>query len=128
MKARIQKKQRKIALLYNIERNNSRQLASICTNNGITAIELDTTGAAFSVGYLCEYEGSSGDLIACDIPQEEAIVFSACSNNEISAVLEQMKKDGIKIDLKGMVTPTNKSWALGKLVSEFVKEREELSR
>lgn len=128
MKARVVKKQPKIALLYNIENNKSADIARIISSHDIATLETDATAAVYSVGYLCQYEGYTDEILNCQIPHDEAIVFSACSGNDINRILADMKKQGITVELKGMVTETNKSWALGKLVEEFKEEKERLKK
>ncbi len=128
MKARVLRKQPKIVMMYNLNYEKAAEISRICVNNGVRPLELDTTSAAFSVGYLGEYEGYSGDFVKCDIPQNEAVVFSALTGSEVNAILSEMKSKGVTVELKGMVTETNKSWGLGKLISEFVEEKERLSK
>ncbi len=127
MKARVQNKQKKMALIYNVEFSKSRDIATICNDLGITVLELDSTAGAFTVGYLCRYNGYDGDIVDCAIPQEEAVVFSGLSNYEINTVLSKMKDKQATVALKGVVTDTNKCWGLGKLVEELAKEHKELN-
>ncbi len=128
MKARVLKKQPKIALLYNIETDKSADIARIISSYDINALETDSTVAAYKVGYLCRYEGYTDELVNCPIPHDEAIVFSACSGNEINRILGDMKAKGLSVELKGMVTDTNKNWGLGKLIEEFKEEKERLQK
>lgn len=128
MKARVLKKQPKIVLLYNIEGAKSAQIARIVSSYDITALESDSTVAAYSVGYLCRYDGFTDELVSCPIPHDEAIVFSACSGNEINRILADIKAQGLTVELKGMVTETNKSWGLGRLIEEFKEEKERLKK
>lgn len=128
MKARVIKKQPPIALLYNIENNKSADIARIISSYDIASLETDATAAVYKVGYLCQYEGYTDEIVNCPIPHDEAIVFSACSGNDINRILADMKKQGITVELKGMVTDTNKNWGLGKLIEEFKEEKERLQK
>lgn len=122
MKARIQKKDPPVALLYNLENGRSIDIAEICGELGIRPIHLDTTFGAYSVGHLCGLEGFDGDIIPCDIPQSEAVILSAVDKMTMNTLLARMKETNNSVDLKCVVTDTNKSWALGRLVAELEKE------
>lgn len=122
MKARIQKKARPTALLYNLENQRSSEIAQMCYELGIYPVHLDTTSGAYSVGHLCGLEGFRDDIIPCDIPQTEAVILSAVDKLTMNELLSKMKETNNTVDLKCVVTDTNKSWALGALVTELERE------
>ena len=122
MKARIQTKIAPTALLYNLENMRSNDVAQICADAGVQPLRLDTMSAVYSVGYLCGYKGFSGDIMQCEIPQSEAIVFSGVDNQTMNTILGRLHESKNTVDLKCVVTDTNKAWALGALVAELEKE------
>ncbi len=122
MKARIQTKITPTALLYNLENLRSNDVAQICSEAGVQPVQLDTMNAVYSVGYLCGYKGFSGDIMQCEIPQSEAIVFSGVDNQTMNTILGRLRESKNTVDLKCVVTDTNKAWALGALVAELEKE------
>lgn len=122
MKARIQTRIAPTALLYNLENKRSYDVAQICSEAGVQPVRLDTMSAVYSVGYLCCYKGFSGDIMNCEIPQSEALVFSGVDNQTMNTILERLRESKNTVDLKCVVTDTNKAWALGALVAELEKE------
>ena len=128
MKARVQMKNKikSMALLYNIEPRKSAAIGRICRNNGVIPLELDTTSAAFTVGYLCEYEGFDGAFQSCEIAQSEALILSGIQQGTADKILGEIRSSGNSVALKAFVTPSNKSWGLGKLVAELEAEKAKL--
>ncbi len=122
MKARIQTKIAPTALLYNLENRRSYDVAQICSEAGVHPVQLDTMSAVYSVGYLCGYKGFSGEIMNCEIPQSEAIVFSGVERQTMNEILQRLRESKNTVDLKCVVTDTNKAWALGALVAELEKE------
>ncbi len=122
MKAKVIVKDAPTALLYNIEDGKCAAIMDICAENGIRPVVLDTISACMSVGCLCGAKGFSSDMIACDIPQNEAMVLYAVGNTERNALLDGMRARKLNVDLKCVATATNMSWALGRLVGELEKE------
>ncbi len=62
---------------------------------------------------------------AKDLPDNaEILIMRGFSRNEMTKFLSDLKKRGIKINLKCVETETNKMWSLAKLYEEIKKEHE----
>ncbi len=122
MKARIYKRSVPTVLLYNIESMKDYRISEICGSEGISAVHLSTMNAPYSVGFLCGLEGFKGDIMDCEIPQEEAMIFSDVDRTVMNSVLDKLRAEKLTVDLKCVVTDTNKTWALGALITELEKE------
>lgn len=57
---------------------------------------------------------------------EEMLVINAATENLMDQALFLMRKEGIKIGLKAMVTPSNKEWTSIALHDEIQKEHEQM--
>lgn len=75
-----------------------------------------------------EDEGSeSGENALETLPDNaEMLMFCGFTQNELSRFLYDLKKLGVRIDLKCMETETNKGWTLKKLYEELKVEHESL--
>ena len=56
----------------------------------------------------------------------EMLMFRGFTRNEVGMFLNDLKKAGVRIDLKCMETESNKSWTLKKLYEELKEEHEAL--
>ena len=61
-----------------------------------------------------DYEGAGFDT--------EMLVMNAATEEMLDKALFRMRKEGVKVDLKAMVTPNNRSWTSLELQEEIAKE------
>ena len=61
-----------------------------------------------------DYEGAGFDT--------EMLVMNAATEEMLDKALFLMRKEGVKVDLKAMVTPNNRSWTSLELQEEIAKE------
>lgn len=58
--------------------------------------------------------------------EKGCVIFSGFSGKQMDPVLAELRKSGVSIPLKAVLTPSNQGWSVKKLVSELEKERERL--
>lgn len=72
-------------------------------------------------------EGQETDNGPEALPENaEMLMFRGFSRNEVGMFLNDLKKAGVRIDLKCMETESNKTWTLKKLYEELKEEHEAL--
>ena len=59
---------------------------------------------------------------------EKMIIMSSFDKNNMERFLDSIKKDGVKIPYKAVITPTNLFWHCEDLIKELVKEHEQIRR
>lgn len=52
----------------------------------------------------------------------EALLFAGFDKKALDSFLDALKKNGVDISLKAVVTPYNRSWYIGELLCELAKE------
>lgn len=77
------------------------------------------------LGYFAGFEGFSKSEKILE-STDPCIIFSGLSSRRIDAVLSEMKKTGLSVPLKAVVTASNQSWSIKKLTAELAKERSAL--
>lgn len=80
------------------------------------------------LGYLFGFNGFSrnDDAPPQEIPLLECMVFSGFNSKEFDKILNQLKANNIKTDLKAVVTAHNQKWTFEKLITELLKEKSSL--
>lgn len=79
------------------------------------------------LGYLFGFNGfSRNDDAPQEIPLLECMVFSGFNSKEFDKILNQLKANNIKTDLKAVVTAHNQKWTFEKLITELLKEKSSL--
>lgn len=99
---------------------------------GIGEKTVDTSCLGDSAGYVAypdEYTNCPevGENDAKQDFSEEFMLLCGLGPKALDAVLNFMRKDGITVGLKAMLTETNEKWSLGKLISEITAERKAIA-
>lgn len=81
--------------------------------------------AGEQVGFLAGYGGFSSNGSSEEFP-EGCLIFSAVTGKKLDLFLAELRKSGISVPYKAVVTASNQSWTLSNLIKELIKEREQL--
>ncbi|MCD7731125.1 MAG: DUF3783 domain-containing protein [Oscillospiraceae bacterium] len=97
----------------------------IADSLGIRLVRTEENRAGEAVGYLAGFGGfsSNGSSESAD---SGCLIFAELSSKQIDFVLSSLRKSGISIPFKAVVTASNQSWSLKKLISELSKEYDRL--
>lgn len=123
MKARINAAVPKVAVGINVSEEKETVLKSIADSLGFVYKTADADCGNDTAGCLCGIGGQCRSEERCTV-QDEILLFSGLNGNEMSKFLDLMRKNNIKIPLKAMLTPNNKSWTISALAEELAREHE----
>lgn len=124
MRSRIIKTVPETVIAYKMDEY-TQKLRRIASSNGIKLTEAGGDKAGETVGFLAGYSGFASNG-SSEEAEESCIVFAGLSSRQIDSFLSDMRKNGVSVPLKAVVTASNQSWSLKKLLSELKKEREKL--
>ena len=81
------------------------------------------------IGYLAGIKelGSDETRSAKEELSGELLVMAGLSNQRMDQVLRSIRKSGISIPYKAVLTPSNQSWNVWELFEEIKKEHEKMS-
>lgn len=124
MRSRIIKTVPETVIAYKTDEY-TQKLHRIASSNNIKLTEAAADSAGEAVGYLAGYAGFTSNG-SSEEAEDSCIVFAGLSSRQIDSFLSDMRKNGVSVPLKAVVTASNQSWSLKKLLSELKKEREKL--
>lgn len=126
MKARIPSSQERKLLLYGLTPEQTNKMEMLAQSLFMEACPLEEESLDRQVGALAGFPGFDRDWRAKErpaLPQEACMVMAGLSSKELDGLLAGMKREGIIIPLKAVVTAANQSWSLARLMAELDKER-----
>ncbi len=120
---------KEIVLLYNIKGHSyAPQLITIMLKMGIHAKVVNTEDYSRKIGELIGIPGNpSGNppvVSPSNTIDEEMIVMHNFTESRLNQFLGELRKAGIRIPLKAIVTPHNSNWTSYELHAELAQERE----
>lgn len=65
----------------------------------------------------------SGEAPEC-VPRAEFMLLCALGDGQLDRLLAAMRRSGVSVPYKAVLTETNKNWTLCKLIEEVVREHE----
>ncbi|MBQ0004507.1 MAG: DUF3783 domain-containing protein [Clostridiales bacterium] len=122
--------------IYNLNEDKNQRLQPILKALGIpcavlTDADLTRTIEDIITDALAEPPCTVDDLITDeDIPHSEMefMLMNELTDTELDAFLAAMREAGISLPYKAIVTPSNRDFILGNLLSHILKEREAVLR
>lgn len=125
MKSRIIKTIPESVILYRLEEHYD-IISGISAKLGIKVITAGENQAGEAVGFLAGYNGfaSNGSQESCDT---SCMIFSAMTGKQLDSMLAELRKAGLSIPYKAVITASNQSWSLKKLAEELVKEHNQMN-
>ena len=125
-------------LLYTNDRDKKRALAELCREQGLTLRSLTPADFSETVGALAGAGGLPTEAGETCLPQgtprsffapQEVMIFCGIDQRQLDRFLDTAEKRGIgSVKLKAMLTPTNRSWSLQRLVTALQQERKSLRK
>lgn len=127
MKSRIIPQIPETVLSYGLEEDASARLEKISGFLGMTYKAVPRDKAGETVGFLAGYGGfnSNGTALSAD---GQCVIFSGIVSKRLDALLAAMRREGLEIPLKAVVTAHNQSKSLQWLLEELSKEHEAVSK
>lgn len=123
---------KEMVLLYGLENKKGEEIRRICLQLGIRIKHVRKEQLHLPVGMLSVIRDTSGvkaasSSVDSEVP-EEMMVMSGLSSAAVDRFLARMKKAGIGIDLKAVVTEYNKNWSSVQLYQELKAEHDKFTK
>lgn len=83
-----------------------------------------------SVGYLAGLKGLEENPVKYEGEplEQEMLVFAGFSNQKLDEMLKAMRKIGVRVDYKAVLTDTNCTWNVPELYKELASEHESMQK
>ena len=108
---------------------NTREIERLASNMKIRVIKADasiyneTLDNIFN-GKISTSSASISPLVADNqLPSNSILIFCDLSEKHLNRMLFELKSRKVQIDLKAILTPTNRKWTLRQLHDELKRER-----
>ncbi len=109
-------------LLYNFTDPERRMRIRLCLHRlGIACTEVVPEEQGHPLGLLLGLDGYAPGEAAAPFT-EEMLVMYALSREQFSGLLESLRRSGVPVALKAVVTETNIAWSSGRLHRELAAE------
>ena len=117
-------------LLYGLPKETPADSAAreILAALGVAATEVAPYQLLQQVGVLAGYEGEEAQLYFGRAPQEPVLVMAGFSSAQLDGLLAALRRAGIVIPLKAVLTEHNRSWSLLALIEELQREHAAMYR
>ncbi len=111
-------------LLYGLPRDTHAGGAAraVFTGLGATVREVAPEQLLCPVGALAGCGGPFGPRFFGKAPEEPGLVMAGFSRAMLDAALGALRKSGVSIPLKAMLTPHNQDWSMLELIGELRRE------
>lgn len=130
------------ALLYHLgeESETGRALRAVLEEQNILTLSVgeealgETAGRLASangetVGRLASANGETADAgVPERVPEAAFMLLCALGDRQLDRLLAAMRRAGVFVPYKAVLTATNRDWTLGALIDEVVREHEMLNR
>lgn len=100
-------------LFYNLNSEKGRKIRMVCLRLGLAIRNVEPEDYGEKIGYAAKLPGyeKTGEQPADCVPfTDEMLVFKGFSRSMLDAFLRELKKNGCSVDLKAVVTDTNRDW------------------
>ena len=115
------------ALLYHLGENeeNGARLRAVLNEQKILTLTLDETQLDENVGRLVSTNAACVDLPAREnAPRAAFLLLCGFGDRQLDRLLAAMRRAGVVVPYKAIVTEANRKWTLCKLMEEVVREHE----
>ncbi len=116
-------------LLYRLgeETETGRALRGILREMKLLALTVDETMLGARVGVLASTNAAPTDAPPPgEIPQTPLVLFCALGDRQLERLLAAMRRAGVSVPHKAVMTETNRGWTLERLIREVAREHEAL--
>lgn len=117
-------------LLYHVEGDRGRKLRGLLIQNGMKIRSIRPEQYLEPIGYLSGVKGAepSGQIYDGEDFSEEMMVLKGIYGGRLDMLLSLMRREGISIELKAVVTEQNIGWNSIQLYEEIKEEHETMTR
>ncbi len=127
MKAHI-RPEKEVFLLYKLGEDSEKgqKLRQALSQMNMEAVTVTDDMLLESVGFCAKMEGfaSCGQVYTGESLPYEMLVMKIASRARLNEVLSRLQKEGLRVERKAVVTPTNREWPFRQLYEEVCKEHE----
>lgn len=127
MKAHI-RPEKEVFLLYKLGEDSEKgqKLRQALSQMNIEVITVTDNMLLESVGFCANMDGfaSCGEVYQGEPLPYEMLVMKVPSRARLNQILSQLQKEGLRVERKAIITPTNREWPFRKLYEEVCKEHE----
>lgn len=127
MKAHI-RPEKEVFLLYKLgeDTEKGQKLRQALSQMNIEVITVTDDMLLESVGFCAHMDGfaSYGEVYQGEPLPYEMLVMKVPSRARLNQILSQLQKEGLRVERKAIITPTNREWPFRKLYEEVSKEHE----
>jgi hypothetical protein len=119
----------KILAGYELRSSSLETLKKLCSERKIQLKVFGKESAGIKVGKLVGFSGfNEEERSENTAPDDECLIISGFSGKEMDHLLGDLKKYGVEIALKCVVTAYNQGWTLCSLIEELKKEHEAMNK
>lgn len=119
------------ALLYHLgeESETGRALRAVLEEQNILTLSVGEEALGETVGRLASANGETADAgVPERVPEAAFMLLCALGDRQLDRLLAAMRRAGVFVPYKAVLTATNRDWTLGALIDEVVREHEMLNR
>lgn len=131
MKAHI-RPENEIFLLYKLSEDSEKgkKLREVLSQMNIETVSITDDMLLESVGFCAKMDGftSCGNVYDGEPLPYEMMVMKIASRNRLNEVLTRLQKEGLRVERKAVITPTNRDWPFRQLYEEVCKEHELMTK
>lgn len=118
-----------LLLAYNIDPFTEAKLRAVCESHGFAYRAVAPDDYAAPIGALAGIPVSKSASAPLNLAFDEPmLVMCHMLSPQLDAFLQGMRKAGVRIPLKAVLTPVNVTWHSRQLRDELVKEHEQFQR
>jgi len=119
------------ALLYRLgeETETGRTLRAVLREQKLLTLTVGESQLDETVGRLASANAAiAGTSTGADAPETEFLLLCALGDRQLDRLLAAMRRAGVSVPHKAVLTGHNKSWTLRKLIEEVAREHEAMAR
>jgi len=126
------------ALLYRLgeETETGRALRAVLRERKILTLTVEAGQLAETAGKLASSNAAAGADGAAEAgayegaaaPETEFLLLCGLGDKQLDRLLADLRRAGVKVPYKAVLTEHNRDWPLGKLIAEVAREHELLKR
>lgn len=105
---------------------NTREIERLASNMKIRVIKADASMYNEMLDSIVNSNGANSSSIPTadnKLPSDSILIFCDLSEKHLNRMLFELKSRKVQIDLKAILTPTNRRWTLRQLHDELEQER-----
>ena len=116
-------------LLYNLNDPQRRMTVKLCLHRlGLRCVDVAPEEHALPLGTLLGLEGFGPAEGEAERFADEMLVMHDLSGQQLNALLDALRRAGVRIALKAVVTETNAGWSSARLHRELAAEHEAMRK